>query len=92
MSPRTVQKYLLSDPINRRRHTVPSHRWMTFVRNHAQGMLACDCFVSVKVRFQILYVFVMMEVGSRRLIHFNVSSHPTAAWTLQQFGEVMEAG
>jgi hypothetical protein len=38
---------------------------MTFVRNHAKGMLACDFFVSVTVRFQILYVFVVMEVGSR---------------------------
>ena len=63
---------------------------MTFVRNHAKGMLACDFFVSVTVRFQIIYVFVMMEVGSRRLVHFNVTSHPTAAWTLQQFREVMD--
>ena len=63
---------------------------MTFVRNHAQGMLACDFFVSVTVRFHILYVFVMMEVGSRRLVHFNVTSHPTAAWTLQQFREVLD--
>jgi len=54
---------------------------MTFVRNHARTMLACDFFASVTVRFQILYVFVMMEVGSRRLVHFNVTSHPTAAWT-----------
>jgi len=62
---------------------------MTFVRNHAQGILACDFFVSVSVRFRFIYVFVVMEVGSRRLVHFNVTSHPTAAWTLQQFREVM---
>jgi hypothetical protein len=63
--PRTVQKYLLKDPKDGRRQSVPSHRWMTFVRNHVQGMLACDFFVSVTVRFHIIYVFVMMEVGSR---------------------------
>jgi hypothetical protein len=63
---------------------------MTFVRNHAKGILACDFFVSVTVRFRFIYVFVVMEVGSRRLVHFNVTSHPTAAWTLQQFREVMD--
>jgi putative transposase len=90
VSPRTVQKYLLEDPKGGRRQRVPSQRWMTFVRNHAQGMLACDFFVSVTVRFHILYVFVVMEIGSRRLVHFNVTSHPTAAWTLQQFREVLD--
>jgi hypothetical protein len=89
VSPRTVQKYLPEDPKAGRRQAVPSQRWMTFVRNHAKGILACDFFVSVTVRFHIIYVFVMMEVGSRRLVHFNVTSHPTAAWTLQQFREVM---
>ena len=81
VSPRTIRKYLPENPQNGRRHTIPTQRWMTFVRNHARTMLACDFFVSVTVRFQILYVFVMMEVGSRRLVHFNVTSHPTAAWT-----------
>jgi hypothetical protein len=89
VSPRTVQKYLLENPKGGR-GAVPSQRWMTFVRNHAKGMLACDFFVSMTVSFHILYVFVMMEVGSRRILHFNVTSHPTAAWTLQQFREVMD--
>ncbi|MGA8595535.1 MAG: hypothetical protein WB676_12405 [Bryobacteraceae bacterium] len=33
---------------------------------------------------RILYVFVALEIGSRRLVHFNVTEHPTAEWTLQQ--------
>jgi putative transposase len=90
VSPRTVQKYLPEDPISGRRRAAPSQRWMTFVRNHAKVMLACDFFVSVTVHFRMIYVFVIMEVGSRRLLHFNVTSHPTAAWTLQQFREVMD--
>jgi putative transposase len=89
VSPRTIQKYLLRDPSNGQRR-VPSQRWMTFVRNHAKAMIACDFFVSVTVRFQIIYIFVLMEVGSRRLVHFNVTSHPTAAWTLQQFREAID--
>jgi transposase InsO family protein len=52
-------------------------------------MLVCDFFVVVTARFRILYVFVIMEVGSRKIAHFNVTNHPTAAWTLQQFREVI---
>jgi hypothetical protein len=52
---------------------------MTFVRNHAQGMLACGYFVTVTAIFWVLYVFVIMEVGTRRITHFNVTPHPTAA-------------
>ncbi len=62
---------------------------MTFVRNHAQGILACDFFVAVTASFRVLYVSVIMEVGTRRTAHFNVTAHPTADWTLQQFGEVI---
>jgi putative transposase len=39
----------------------------------------------VTVRFRILYVFVVLEVGTRRIFHWNVTEHPTAAWTIQQF-------
>jgi len=38
-----------------------------------------------------IHLFVALEVGSRRLVHVNVTSHPTAAWTLQQFREVLAA-
>ncbi|MGH7870202.1 MAG: integrase core domain-containing protein, partial [Candidatus Dormibacteraceae bacterium] len=57
----------------------------TFVRNHAQAILACDFLVVVTARFRLLYVFVIMEVGTRRIVHCNVTAHPTADWTLQQF-------
>ena len=90
VSPRTVRRYLLENPKGGRRQAIPTQRWMTFVRNHAQAMLACDFFVSVNVGFQILYVFVLMEVGSRRLVPFKVSAHPTAAWTLQPFRQVID--
>jgi len=62
---------------------------MTFVRNHAEGILACDFFVTVTASFRVLYVFVVMEVGTRRIAHVNVTAHPTADWTLQQFREVI---
>ena len=59
-------------------------RRATFLRLHAQGIIACDFFLTVTSTFRQLYVFVVVEHRSRRLIHCNVTSHPTAAWTLQQ--------
>jgi putative transposase len=57
----------------------------TFARNHTQAILACDFFLTVTASFRILYVFAITEVGSRSITHFNVTAHPTADWTLQQF-------
>jgi putative transposase len=56
-------------------------------RNHAKAVIACDFFVVVTATFQLVYVFFIMEVGTRRLLHFNITRHPTADWTLQQFRE-----
>jgi hypothetical protein len=75
VSPRTVRRYMPDD--TRRQRGPSSQRWMTFVRNHAQGILACDFFVTVTASFRVLYVFVVMEVGTRRIAHFNVTAHPT---------------
>jgi hypothetical protein len=48
-------------------------------------VLASDFFVVVTATFRILYVFVVLEVGTRRILHWNVTAHPTADWTAQQF-------
>jgi putative transposase len=60
-------------------------RWTTFVRNHARAVLACDFFVAVTVRFRPLYGFVVLDVGTRRIVHWNLTEHPTAEWTQQPF-------
>jgi putative transposase len=59
------------------------------VRNHAHAVLACDFFVTVTASFRVLYVFVVLEVGTRRIVHWNVTEHPTADWTIQQFRAVI---
>ena len=59
------------------------------MRNHAQAVLACDFFVAVTATFRVLYVFVVLEVGTRRILHWNVTDHPTAEWTAQQFRMVV---
>ena len=70
----------------------PKQRWLTFVRNHAQVIVACDFFVVVTATFRTLYVFVIMELCSRRILHHNVTPHPTAEWTVQQFREALPGG
>ena len=84
ISPRTVRRYMPTKP---KRPSVPSQRWMTFVRNHAEAIIAADFFVVVTATFRLVYVLVIMEVGSRRILHCNVTRHPTAEWALQQFRE-----
>src|SRR5271157_1977685 len=89
VSPRTVRKYWPLQPDGIRQRRTCSQHWRTFVKNHAQGIVACDFLVAVTVRFQLLFVFLVMEVGSRRILHYNVTAHPTADWTLQQFREAI---
>jgi transposase InsO family protein len=89
VSPRTVRKYM---PKRRDRSPgtrIQSQRWATFVRNHAQAIVACDFCVAITATFRLLYVFVVMEHASRRLLHVNVTAHPTAEWTLQQLREAV---
>jgi putative transposase len=53
--------------------------------------VACDFCVVVTATFRLLYVFVLMEHATRRILHVNVTAHPTAAWTLQQLREAIPA-
>jgi transposase InsO family protein len=59
------------------------------VRNQARAIVACNFFISVTASFRVLDVFVAMEVGSRRILHTNVTARPTAEWTIQQFREFL---
>src|SRR5499427_3872703 len=86
ISPRTVGKYMPKRPPGAPRG---DQRWSTFLKNHARAIIACDFFVAVTVTFRMLYVFVVIEHGTRRLAHLNVTSHPSAHWTLQLLREVL---
>ena len=87
VSPRTVGKYLRKDRPMRTPN--PKQRWLTFIHNHAKAIVACDFFVVITATFRTLYVFLVIEIGSRKILHQNVTAHPTAAWTLQQFREAL---
>jgi putative transposase len=83
LSPRTVSKYL---DRNRSGGGSYDQRWGTFVRNHAKAIVACDFFVSVTATFQLLYVFVAMEIGTRRILHCNITAHPQQNGLFSSFG------
>ena len=84
----TIQKYLrLARPARS-----PGQTWSTFLKNHAQAVWACDFLPVIDLFFRPLYLFVIVELGSRRVIHFNVTRHPTDAWIAQQLREATPFG
>src|SRR5450432_3176328 len=74
ISPRTVAKYRRSN-LDRQR----GQRWTTFIRNHLHETWACDFFVLVTGRFRVLYVFVVLSLGRRTIVHAGVTEHPSAS-------------
>jgi putative transposase len=86
LSAQTVRRYLPNDDPRKKRRGMPrgDQKWAAFVRNHAKAILACDFAVSMTIGLRILYIFVVMEIGSRRILHTGVTEHPTAEWTTQQ--------
>ena len=87
LSPRTVRRYMRWPKPSR--PGASSQAWNTFVQNHARETLACDFFVVVTATFRLVYVFVVMDIGTRRIVHWNLTEDPTSAWTVQQFRGVL---
>ncbi len=79
----TVSRYLPK----RRPDAAQRQRWMTFLRNHRDAITAMDFFVVPTVRFRLLYVWFVIDHGRRRIVHFNVTTNPTAQWVIQQLRE-----
>jgi transposase InsO family protein len=77
----SVSKYMV------RSRRPPSQTWRTFLENHVQSLVSVDFFTVPTIRFQILYVFLVLAHERRRIVHFNVTTHPTAEWTAQQLRE-----
>ena len=77
----SVSKYMV------RSRKPPSQTWRTFLENHAKQLVSIDFFTVPTIRFQVLYVFLVLAHDRRRILHFNVTAHPTAEWTGQQLRE-----
>ena len=65
----------------------PSQTLRTFLENHAEQLVSIDFFIVPTIRFQVLYVFLVLAHDRRRILHFNGTAHPTAEWTGQQLRE-----
>jgi transposase InsO family protein len=81
VSQATVSKYM---PRHRR---PPSQTWRSFIDNHLHDLVALDFFTVPTATFRVLFVLVILHHDRRRIVHFNVTSHPTAQWTSQQLVE-----
>src|SRR6516165_139555 len=77
----SVSKYMV------RGRKPASQTWRTYLENHVQRLVSIDLFTVPTLRFQILYVFLVLAHDRRRILHFNVTAHPTAEWTVQQLRE-----
>ncbi len=69
------------------RRTPPSQTWHTFLTNHLRDLVSIDFFTVPTARLRVLFVLVVLAHHRRRVLHFNVTEHPTAAWTAQQLGD-----
>ena len=83
VSERSVARYLRRI----RRRGDPSRRWLAFLQNHREVIVAFDFFTVPTLTFQLLYCFFVIEHGRRTILHFNVTRHPTAEWVVQQLRE-----
>ena len=81
ISERTVSRFMP------RRKQPPSQTWRTFLANHMGDLVSIDFFTVPSARFKILFVLVVLSHSRRRVVHFNVTEHPTASWTAQQMIE-----
>ena len=70
-----------------KRSQPPSQTWRTFLENHLQELISIDFFTVPTATFQVLFVFVVLAHHRRRVVHFNVTQHPTVCWTAQQMIE-----
>lgn len=77
----TVAKYMI------RHKKEPSQAWRTFLANHMSVAAACDFFVVSSLTFKPMYCFVVLTHVRRKIVHFNVTQHPTDEWTAQQLAE-----
>jgi putative transposase len=75
---RTVSRLISKRP------APPFQTWRTFLTNHVQDLVSIDFFTVPTAQLRVLFVPVVLAHHRRRVLHFNVTAHPTAAWTAQQ--------
>ena len=85
LSERTVARYLSRTPV----HGDAAKKWLAFLHNHREAIVAFDFFTVPTATFRVLYCFFVIEHERRRIPHFNVTQHPSADWVVQQLREAL---
>jgi transposase InsO family protein len=80
VSERTISRWMRRAPRDPER----AKRWLAFLRNHREVIAAMDFFTAPTITFGMLYCFFVIRHDRRRILHFNVTKHPTSLWTVQQ--------
>jgi hypothetical protein len=80
---RTISRWMKRAP----RDPEPAKRWLAFLRNHREAIAAMDFLTVPTITFGVLYCFFVISHGRRRILHFNVTKHPTSLWVVQQLRE-----
>jgi hypothetical protein len=88
VSERTISRWMKRAP----RDPEPAKRWLAFLRNHREAVAAMDFFTVPTITFGVLYCFFVISHDRRRILHFNVTKHPTSLWTIQQLREAFPFG
>jgi hypothetical protein len=78
ISQASVSKYMTRHP------RPPSQTWRAFLRNHVGCLASIDFFIVPTVSFAVLFVFIVLRHERRRIVHFGITTHPTALWVAQQ--------
>lgn len=82
-SERTTSRCMRRAP----RNPEPAKRWLAFLRNHREAIVAMDFFTVPTITFRLLYCFFVISHNRRHILHFNVIQHPTSNWVVQQLRE-----
>jgi putative transposase len=83
VSERTISRWMRRAPKDPER----AKRWLAFLRNHREAIAAMDLFTVPTLTFGVLYCFFVIHHGRRRILHFNVTRHPSSLWIVQQLRE-----
>jgi hypothetical protein len=80
VSERTISRWMKRAP----RDPEPAKRWLAFLRSHREAIAAMDFFTVPTITFGVLYCFFVIGHHRRKILHFNVTKHPTSMWVVQQ--------
>jgi putative transposase len=88
ISERTISRWMRRAPGD----PEPAKRWLAFLRNHREAIAAMDFFTVPTITFGVIYCFFVIAHDRRRILHLNVTKHPTSSWIVQQLREAFPFG